>query len=298
MEKLPPSLKFIAHNGAGYDQSKYRCCTKKAIVVPRDSTQSDAICAPLTPPVDINACTSRSIQVSNVPTAVDESTSDTALFLMLGALRNFSRALSDLRSGVFNSSFDFRLAHDPQGKTVGIVGMGGIGRAFARKAAALGMRVQYHNRTRLSSEVESACGNAEYVSSLDDLLATSDVLSLHCPLTPATRHLISTAQLSKMKSSAILINTSRGPVVDESALASALSEGTIAGAGLDVYEHEPKISDALLKCANAFLLPHVGTLTLETQTEMEAVCVRNLEAGLEKGKLAFWVPEQREVFGK
>ncbi len=270
VEQLPNSLRYIVHNGAGYDQ------------------------------LDIAALSQRRIQASNVPTAVDDATSDVALYLLLGAIRRFPLARAHMDKGSFNSAFPFLEAHDPRAKTLGIVGAGGIGRAFAYKAShALGMKVIYHNRNRLDQQLEAdaAKGGMEYVASLDELLARSDVVSLHCPLTPATKGLIGTEQLHKMKKSAILINTARGPVVKEQELAQALEQGVIAGAGLDVFEAEPKIHEQLLalKDSKVELLPHVGTLTLETQTEMEAVCLRNLLQGLRTGKLGFTVPEQRDV---
>ncbi|KAJ1019416.1 hypothetical protein NDA16_004533 [Ustilago loliicola] len=256
VSQLPESLRYIVHNGAGYDQ------------------------------LDVQALSQKGVQASNVPTAVDDATSDVALYLLLGALRRFPLAKAQMKEGKFNSAFPFLEARDPRGKTLGIVGAGGIGRAFAYKASyALGMKVMYHNRNRLSQEVESeaAKGGMQYVKSLDELLQLSDVVSLHCPLTPATKGLIGRKQLEIMKKDAILINTARGPVVKEEELAQALEEGIIAGAGLDVFEAEPKIHDRLLalKDTKVELLPHVGTLTLETQTKMEAVCLRNLIKGLE-----------------
>ena len=270
VSQLPPSLRFIVHNGAGYDQ------------------------------LDVNALSQKGIQASNVPTAVDDATSDVALYLLLGALRRFPLAKSQMNNGDFNSKFSFLDARDPRAKTLGIVGAGGIGRAFAYKAShALGMKVIYHNRNRLSSDVESqaAKGGMQYVKTLDELLQQSDVVSLHCPLTPATKGLVGRQQLEIMKKEAVLINTARGPVVKEQELAEALEQGVIAGAGLDVFEAEPLIHPRLLalKDSKVELLPHVGTLTLETQTEMEAVCLRNLIHGLESGKLSFTVPEQKGV---
>ncbi|SNX82777.1 related to 2-hydroxyacid dehydrogenase [Melanopsichium pennsylvanicum] len=270
VSQLPQTLRYIVHNGAGYDQ------------------------------LDIQALSQKGIQASNVPSAVDDATSDVALYLLLGALRRFPMAKAQMKEGNFNSAFPFLDARDPRGKTLGVVGAGGIGRAFAHKAShALGMKVIYHNRNRLSPDVESqaAKGGMQYIETLNQLLAQSDVVSLHCPLTPATNGLIGQQQLQAMKKDAILINTARGPVVKEEELAQALEEGIIAGAGLDVFEAEPKIHDRLLalKDSKVELLPHVGTLTLETQTEMEAVCLRNLMKGLETGKLGFTVPEQKDV---
>jgi lactate dehydrogenase-like 2-hydroxyacid dehydrogenase len=170
--------------------------------------------------------------------------------------------------------------------------MGGIGRAFAKRAKALGMTIQYHNRNRLPEDLEQG---AKYVSR-DELLATSDVVSLNLPLNAHTKHTISAPELKAMKKSAILINTARGAVVDEPALIEALESGEIAGAGLDVYENEPTIPARLLQHPNAVCLPHIGTLSYETQKEMEAFCIRNLRAGLSTGKLANVVPEQKGMW--
>lgn len=158
------------------------------------------------------------------------------------------------------------------------------------------MKIVYHNRNRLSPELEEG---ATYVNSLNELLASSDVVSLNLPLNANTRHTMGAEQFKRMKETAILVNTARGPVVDEKALVSALEEGQIAGCGLDVYENEPQIEEGLLrleKAGKAFLLPHVGTLTVETQREMESVCLRQLEAGFDTGKFKFWVPEQKGKF--
>jgi glyoxylate reductase len=227
--------------------------------------------------------------VSNVPTAVDDATADTAVFLLLGVLRQFPKALASAQAGTFNSPLP--LSNDPRGKLLGIIGMGGIGRALATRAKAFGMTVQYHNRNRLTPDLENS---AQYVS-YDELLRTSDVVSLNLPLNAKTKHLISTPAFKAMKSTAVLINTARGPVVDEQALIAALESGEIAGAGLDVYENEPEIPEGLLKSPNAFCLPHVGTLTVETQEAMEAACLNNIKHGLQKGKLGFTVPEQKHL---
>lgn len=220
----------------------------------------------------------------------DNPTADTATFLLLAVLRQFAKALNEARAGSFHKNLP--LSNNPTGKILGILGMGGIGRAFAQRAKALGMTVQYHNRNRLSPDLEQG---AKYVSR-DELLSTSDVVSLNLPLNAATKHTMSTAEFKAMKSSAILINTARGAVVDEPALIAALESGEIAGAGLDVYENEPTIPTQLLQHPNAVCLPHIGTLSYETQKEMEAFCIRNLKAGLATGKLANVVPEQKGMW--
>jgi len=194
---------------------------------------------------------------------------------MIGALRNYALAQSHLASSDFNSKFPFKMAHDPGSsgaKVLGIVGAGGIGRALARKASsAFGMKVVYHNRNRLeaSQEKEMCPGSepAEYKTSLEDLLTCSDIVSLHCPLNAQTKGLIGKKQLQQMKKSAVLINTARGPVVNEEELAEALSKGAIAGAGLDVFEKEPSIHPSLLAqsqngSGKALLLPRESVFLL------------------------------------
>lgn len=225
--------------------------------------------------------------MSNVPSVVDNPTADTATFLLLAVLRQFPLALDEAKKGNFHKNLP--LSNDPHGKKLGILGMGGIGRAFAKRARALGMEVQYHNRSQLSPELEDG---ATYVSR-DELLSSSDVVSLNLPLNANTKHSFSAAEFKAMKSSAILINTARGPIVDEAALISALESGEIAGAGLDVYENEPHIPAALLDNPRVVCLPHIGTLSYETQRGMEAFCIKNLMAGLSTGRLANVVPEQK-----
>ncbi|KAI5921484.1 D-isomer specific 2-hydroxyacid dehydrogenase [Camillea tinctor] len=185
------------------------------------------------------------------------------------------------------------LGHDPRGRVLGILGMGGIGRNLARKAAlAFGMRVRYHNRARLAVEVEERCGGAEYVG-FEELLAESDVLSLNLPLNPQTHHLLSHREFSLMKPGIVLINTARGAIVDESALVAALASGRVASAGLDVYEDEPHVHPGLVADPRVVLVPHMGTWTVETQARMEECTLGNVRAALERGTLNSVVPEQR-----
>ncbi|KAF6236695.1 hypothetical protein HO173_004986 [Letharia columbiana] len=254
-------LRFLAHNGAGYDQC------------------------------DIPDCTKAGIHVSNVPTAVDAATADTSLFLMLGALRMFASPLINLRKGEFRGKTPPPLGHDPEGKLLGIVGMGGIGRDFKKKAEALGMNVQYHNRSKLSDEMS---GGAKYVG-FEELLETSDVISLNVPLNKSTHHMISTPQFSKMKDGVVMVNTARGAVIDEAALVKALSHGKVFSAGLDVYEEEPKIHQGLVDNPHVLLLPHMGTWTYETQEKMEHFVVDNVRSALEAGKLKSPVHEQKDM---
>ena len=220
------------------------------------------------------------ILVSNTPTAVDASTSDTALFLLLACIRNFGAAQLALRSGTFKGQPPPALGHDPEGKTVGILGMGGIGRAFKRRVEPLGMNVIYHNRKPLPDDQAEG---ASYVS-FDDLLHKCDILFVSLPLNPATRHILSHTALSQLKPGAIIINTARGPIIDESAMVELIKSGHIRSVGLDVYENEPSVHPELIRMekeeGKVVLLPHMGTYTQETQEKMELLCVANVVAGV------------------
>ncbi|KAJ5183592.1 hypothetical protein N7492_001208 [Penicillium capsulatum] len=266
---LPSSLKYLAHCGAGYDQ------------------------------VDVHACSARNppIRVSNVPTAVDDATADVNMFLIIGALRNFNTGMQALREGKWRGQPAPPLGHDPQGKVLGILGMGGIGRNLKKKAEAFGMKVIYHNRRQLSDELS---GGAQYVT-FDKLLSTSDVLSLNLPLNMLTlpekhtRHIISKAEFAKMKDGVVVVNTARGAVIDEAALVDALDAGKVFSAGLDVFEEEPKIHPGLVRNPNVLLVPHMGTWTTETQTAMEEWAIGNIRVALQSGKLKSPVPEQADL---
>lgn len=199
--------------------------------------------------------------MSNTPKAVDNATADTAVLLMLGALRLANVSMTVLRQGRWGSA-ELPMAHDPAGKTLGILGMGSIGRNFAAKARALGMRIQYHNRARLDPELEAGAAYVDFPT----LLATSDVLSLNLSLSPATRHIIGRDELAAMKHGVTIVNTARGGLIDEAALAEALDDGDrIWSVGLDVFENEPTVHPGLMANPRAFLLPHVGTMTSETR---------------------------------
>jgi glyoxylate reductase len=232
--------------------------------------------------IDTAFAQKRGIWVTNTPDIVTESTADLTFGLLLSAARHIVAADRFLRQGNFRG-WDYFLFQGVRlsGKTLGIVGMGRIGQAVAERARGFGLKIRYTNRVRLSSEREQALG-AQYVP-FSRLLRQSDFLSLHVPLTSTTRHLIGTAQLSAMKKSAILINTSRGAVVDEKALARALKTGQIAAAGLDVYEYEPYFEKALLALDNIVLLPHIGSATKEARQEIALTAVRNVLAVL-RGK--------------
>jgi glyoxylate reductase len=230
--------------------------------------------------IDVGAATARGILVSNTPGVLTDATADLTMALILAAGRRVVEGDTYTRQGRFQfwAPFHF-LGCEITGKTLGIVGMGRIGAAVARRASGFDMPVLYHNRSRLPAEEEEAMG-ARYVE-LDTLLQQSDFISLHVPLTPETRHLIGERELNAMKPSAYLINTARGPVIDEAALLEALKGKQIAGAGLDVYEHEPALTPGLDQLTNVTLLPHMGSATENTRRRMGAMAVENLIAGLE-----------------
>ncbi len=229
--------------------------------------------------IDLPAATSRGILVSNTPGVLTNATADITMALILAAARRVVEGDRRTRTGKFRywSPMLF-LGTEVTGKTVGIVGLGQIGRAVAARAKGFEMRILYHNRSRIEPTQEQEL-NLQYAD-LKTLLKMSDFVSLHVPLTPETRGLISRDKLDLMKETAYLINAARGPVVDETALVEALRVGSIAGAGLDVYENEPKPAPGLTDLENVVLLPHVGSATLETRTAMATLAARNLLAGL------------------
>ncbi|KAF4122954.1 glyoxylate reductase [Geosmithia morbida] len=300
LDALPPTCRFICHNGAGYDQ------------------------------IDVDECTARRICVSNTPTAVNDATADIGMFLLLGALRNLGPSMAALRRGEWRGPPPVALGRDPQGKTLGILGMGGIGRNMANKARAFGMHIIYHNRSKLSPENEEG---AHYVD-MDTLLAESDVLSLNLPLNvcfsssafplfplpppppdsygntflyrsiissdptrpkSSTRHSISRAEFARMKRGIVIVNTARGAVMDEAALVDALADGTVASAGLDVFEEEPKVHPSLIHDERVFLVPHMGTCTYDTEKKMESWAIGNVRKAVAEAKLKSIVPEQRNL---
>ena len=230
--------------------------------------------------VDVPEATRRGIMVCNTPGTLTETTADQAWALLLSAARNIARGDQFVRSGSWQKYEPaLLLGADVHGATLGIVGLGAIGSAVARRATGFGMRILYSGRTR-KPEAEALTG-AEY-RSLDDLLTESDFVSLNCALTPETRGLIGTRELGLMKRTAILVNTARGGVVDQRALAAALQEGQIAGAGIDVYEKEPiDADDPLLACETAVLVPHLGSATYPTRARMARVAAENIVAGLQ-----------------
>lgn len=243
------NLKMIANCGVGYDN------------------------------IDIQAATARGILVSNTPDVVTNSTADLTFSLLMACARRIVEADHIVRAGEFGSWIPFGfLGTEVSGKILGIVGMGAIGKAVARRAKGFNMPVLYFKRRRLT-EAEELELNATYVD-LPTLLRKSDFVSLHVDLNEETRGLIGRDELAMMKQSAYLINVARGPVVDEQALVEALRDGAIKGAGLDVYEKEPELTMGLSELKNVVLLPHIGTATIETRTSMAELAVKNLIQGL------------------
>ena len=228
--------------------------------------------------VDVEASAKRGIVVTNTPGVLDETTADVAFMLLLAAARRLGEGERLLRAGRWEWWGPKQLmGRDVWGKRLGIVGFGRIGQAVARRARGFGMEVLYHNRSR-KEEAEQELG-ARYVE-FDELLETVDFVSVHTPITDETHHLIGPKELGRMKRTAVLVNTSRGPVVDEAALADALAAGRIFAAGLDVYEEEPKVHPKLLELENVVLAPHIGSASVETRDRMAALAAENLAAVL------------------
>lgn len=229
--------------------------------------------------IDVPACTERGVKVTNTPGVLTEATADIAMALVLAATRRMGEGERVIRTKTpWQWGMFYMLGMGIQGRQLGIVGMGQIGIATARRARAFGMTIAYTKRTQLDAATNKEL-DATHME-LDELLATSDVVSLHCPYSPDTHHLINAERLSKMKRNAYLVNTARGPVVDEAALVDALRGGVIAGAGLDVFEHEPKVHEGLLGLDNAVLIPHLGSATVETRTAMANLAATNALAFL------------------
>lgn len=244
-----PRLRVTANTGVGYDN------------------------------VDVAACRGRGVIVTNTPDAVTAATADLTLALLLAAVRRLPQAEKSLRAGEFHGwgMWDY-LGGDVTGATLGIFGTGRIGQAVAERARPFGMRVQYTSRTPLPPEREAELGVTRV--EWETLLTTSDILSLHAPLTSDTRHLVDAAALGRMKQGSYLINTARGALVDEAALVEALRAGPLAGAGLDVFEREPALAPGLLDLPNVVLLPHIGSATPRTRETMVVLAARNVRAVL------------------
>jgi glyoxylate reductase len=240
MDAAGPQLRVVANVAVGYDN------------------------------VDVTAATERGVRVTNTPGVLTDATADLAMALILMITRRLGEGERRIRSGVpWAWAMDFMLGAELRGRTLGIVGYGQIGRATAQRARAFGLEILYAQRTRAADE-----DGATRVT-VDELFARSDIVSLHCPLTPETHHLVDADRLASMRRSAYLVNTARGPVVDEAALATALRAGTIAGAALDVFEREPETHPELVGLENVVLAPHLGSATVETRTAMAELAVRN-----------------------
>jgi glyoxylate reductase len=229
--------------------------------------------------IDLAAARQRGLIVTNTPDVLTDATADLTWALLLATARRIVEGDGLARSGRWTGwSPTQLLGADVTGKTLGIIGMGRIGQAVARRAAGFRMPVRYHTRQPLTA---SSLPREWEHGSLDDLLAEADILTIHAPLTPATHHLIGALELARMRPTAFLINTARGPIIDEVALVNALTTGTIAGAGLDVYEREPAIHPALAQLKQTVLLPHLGSATLHARVKMGLICLENIQAVLD-----------------
>jgi len=229
--------------------------------------------------IDVAYCREKGILVTNTPGVLTEATADLTWALILAVARRIPQADRFTREGRFQGwALDLFLGQEIAGQKLGIIGLGRIGQAVARRALGFGLQIFYYDPNRLSEEKEKEL-QVTYLP-LDDLLKTADIITLHASLNPSTYHLINREKLALMKKTAILINVARGPIVDEVALAEALKNGQIWGAGLDVYEREPEIEKALLSLDNVVLLPHIGSATRKTRLEMAMTAVRNLIQGL------------------
>ncbi|MEA5161539.1 2-hydroxyacid dehydrogenase [Cereibacter johrii] len=242
-----PKLKLIANYGAGVDH------------------------------IDVASARQRGILVSNTPDVVTEDTADMALALILAVTRRIPEGLAEMQSGDWPGwSPMAHLGGRLRGRRLGILGMGRIGQAVARRARAFGMQIHYHNRKRLRPEIEAEVG-ATFWESLDQMVTRMDIISVNCPHTPSTFHLLNARRLKLLKPTAVIVNTSRGEVIDENALTRGLRAGEIAGAGLDVFEHGHEINPRLRELPNVVLLPHMGSATLEGRIEMGEKVILNIK---------------------
>jgi len=224
--------------------------------------------------IDVAACRERGVVATNTPGVLTDATADLAMALVLMTTRRLAEGERLIRSGEpWQWGMFMMLGTGLQGARLGLVGMGQIGTALARRAKSFGMTIAYSNRRPVSAALAAEL-HADHLP-LDELLATSDVVSLHCPYSAETHHLIGAAQLTSMRNTAYLINTARGPVVDEAALVTALERGELAGAGLDVFEKEPEVHAGLLDRDDVVLIPHLGSATIETRTAMATLAARN-----------------------
>jgi lactate dehydrogenase-like 2-hydroxyacid dehydrogenase len=231
--------------------------------------------------IDVDAATKNGIIITNTPDVLTEATSDTGMLLLLAAARRAHEGQALVRENKWQGfAMDYNLGVDLMNKRLGILGMGRIGRALAHRAAAFGMKIHYHNRNRVSADLEAYAGDAEYHEDADEMLPICDFLSIHSPLTPETAKFLNAERIAKMPDGAIVVNTSRGGVVDDEALIAALKSGKLRAAGLDVFEGEPNIHPEYRNLQNIFMLPHIGSGTVETRNAMGFCAVDNLDAVL------------------
>jgi glyoxylate reductase len=230
--------------------------------------------------IDVKGAAAKGIKVSNTPGVLTDATADITMTLLLAVTRRAVEGMKVLEAGEFRGWCPtWMMGVGLRGRKLGIVGMGRIGEAVAERAKAFGLVIHYHNRKRVAPEMERALG-ATFWPDLDAMLPEMDIISINCPYTPDTYHLISAERLKRMKPSCYLVNSARGEIIDEAALADALAEGRLAGAGLDVFEREPKVEPKLLAQKNAVLLPHLGSSTIEARTGMGEKVIANIEAYL------------------
>jgi len=247
LSQAGPNLRLIANFGAGVDH------------------------------IDLATSRQRGITVTNTPDVLTEDTADMAMALILAVPRRLSEGERLLRSGNWNGwGPTFMLGHRIWGKRLGIIGMGRIGQAVARRAKGFGLSIHYHNRKRVHPDIETEL-EATYWESLDQMMARMDVISVHCPHTPATYHLLSARRLKLLQPHSYIVNTARGEVIDENALTRMLQKNELAGAGLDVFEHEPAINPKLLELNNVVLLPHLGSATIEGRLDMGEKVLINIK---------------------
>ena len=231
--------------------------------------------------IDVKAAREKGITVTNTPGVLSEDTADVAMSLILAVPRRIVQGDTKVRSGQWDGwSPTGMLGHRINGKRLGIIGMGSIGQAIARRAKAFGMSIHYHNRKAVHPSIEAEL-EATYWETIEQMLPRVDIISINCPSTPATHHLLNKERLSLLSPHSYLVNTGRGDVIDEMALIELLKENKIAGAGLDVYEHEPVISSALIDLPNVVLLPHIGSATIEGRHAMGDKVIINIQTFLD-----------------
>jgi len=235
--------------------------------------------------IDVTAAHARGITVTNTPKVLTEDTADMTMALILAVPRRLIEGSTILTEGKNWEGWSptWMLGHRIGGKRLGIVGMGRIGQAVARRARAFGLQIHYHNRKPVHAKIAEEL-DATYWESLDQMLARMDIVSVNCPHTPATYHLLSARRLKLMRPDAIIVNTARGEVIDENALARMLESGELGGAGLDVFEHEPAVNPRLLKAKKAVLLPHMGSATIEGRIDMGEKVIINIKTWVDGHK--------------